>query len=136
MSISLNILTRPLFSRTHRADHGADQGADRCGLHSTLPGSVTGDPTPMPRVMAICPKAPPGAIQPVNEITGYVVWGVFILFGLALIIGLGAIVAGRIFSMPHASKVGVISLVVVFAAAVAYLVLPGMLDGILGNGCV
>ena len=85
---------------------------------------------------AICPKAPPGAVEPTNEITGYVVWAVIVLFGLALIIGLGAIVAGRIFSMPHASKVGVISLVVVFVAAVAYLVLPGMLDGILGKGCI
>jgi len=84
----------------------------------------------------ICPKAPPGAIEPTNEITGYIVWGVIILFSLALIIGLGAIVAGRIFSMPHASKVGVVSLVVVFVAAVAYLVLPGMLDGILGSGCI
>lgn len=86
--------------------------------------------------MAICPKAPPGAEAPVNEITGYVVWGVILLFGLSLIIGLGAIVAGRIFAMPHASKVGVISLVVVFASAVAYLVLPGMLDAILGTGCI
>lgn len=100
-------------------------------LHSGLVRLI-GTPTPM----AICPKAPPGATGPVNEITGYVVWGVIVLFSLSLIIGLGAIVAGRIFSMPHASKVGVISLVVVFVAAVAYLVLPGMLDGILGKGCI
>ena len=84
----------------------------------------------------VCPKAPPGAEGPTNEITSYVLWGVIILFGLALIIGIGAIIAGRIFSLPHASKVGVISLVVVFACAVAYLVLPGMLDSILGNGCI
>ena len=109
-------------------------------LASTLPASLasrltdwTGGPI---APQAICPKAPPGAVEPTNEITGYVVWGVIVLFGLALIIGLGAIVAGRIFSMPHASKVGVISLVVVFVAAVAYLVLPGMLDGILGKGCI
>lgn len=84
----------------------------------------------------VCPKAPPGAVGPTNEITGFVLWGVILLFGLALIIGIGAIIAGRIFSLPHASKVGVISLVVVFACAVAYLVLPGMLDSILGNGCI
>ena len=84
----------------------------------------------------VCPKAPPGAVGPTNEIISYVLWGVIILFGLALIIGIGAIIAGRIFSLPHASKVGVISLVVVFACAIAYLVLPGMLDGILGNGCI
>lgn len=84
----------------------------------------------------VCPKAPPGAQGPTDEITGYVLWGVRILFGIALIVGVGAVVGGRMFSMPHASKVGVISLVVVFAAALAYLVLPGMLDGFLGKGCV
>jgi hypothetical protein len=84
----------------------------------------------------VCPQAPPGAVGPTEEIISYVLWGVIILFGLALIIGIGAIIAGRIFSLPHASKVGVISLVVVFACAIAYLVLPGMLDGILGSGCI
>jgi len=84
----------------------------------------------------VCPKAPPGAAEPVNEITGYVLWGVIILFGLGVVIGIGAVIGGRIFSMPHASKVGVISIVVVFVAAVGYLVLPGMLNGILGQGCI
>lgn len=84
----------------------------------------------------VCPQAPPGAVGPTNEITGYVLWGVIILFGLGLIIGLGAIIAGRVFSMQHASKVGVISIVVVFMCAIAYLALPGMLNGILGQGCI
>ena len=84
----------------------------------------------------VCPKAPPGAEGPTNEITGYVLWGVIILFGLAIMIGIGAVIAGRMFALPHASKVGVISLVVVFGCAIAYLVLPGMLNGILGNGCI
>jgi hypothetical protein len=84
----------------------------------------------------VCPKAPPGAVGPTNEITGYVLWGVILLFGLGIIIGIGAVLAGRMFAMPHASKVGVISLVVVFGCAIAYLVLPGMLNGILGNGCI
>ncbi|RHW28293.1 hypothetical protein D0Z08_04770 [Nocardioides immobilis] len=84
----------------------------------------------------VCPKAPPGAVGPTNEITGYVLWGVIILFGLGIIIAIGAIIAGRVFSLPHASKVGVISVVVVFACAIAYLVLPGMLNGILGRGCI
>jgi hypothetical protein len=84
----------------------------------------------------VCPKAPPGAEGPTNEITGYVLWGVIALFGIAVIVAIGAIVAGRVFGMPHASKVGVISIVVVFVCAVAYLVLPGMVDGILGKGCI
>ena len=48
----------------------------------------------------------------------------------------GAIVAGRVFSMPHASKVGVISIVVVFLAAIGYMILPSMITGITGSGCV
>lgn len=85
---------------------------------------------------AICPKAPPGAVGPTNELTGYVLWGVGILFVIGLIVGLGAVVGGRVFAMPHASRAGVMGLVVVFVAAVAYLVLPSMLDGILGSGCI
>jgi hypothetical protein len=38
--------------------------------------------------------------------------------------------------MPHASKLGVISITVVFVAAIGYLVLPGMLNGVLGQGCI
>jgi hypothetical protein len=84
----------------------------------------------------VCPKAPPGAVAPTNEIEGYVLWGVGLLFGISVIVAIGAIIAGRVFGMPHASKVGVISVVVVFICAVAYLVLPGMVNGILGNGCI
>lgn len=84
----------------------------------------------------ICPKAPPGAVEPMNEITGYVLWGVGLLFVISIIIGIGAILAGRIFAMSHASKVGVVSLVVVFGCAVAFLALPSMLESILGNGCI
>ena len=85
---------------------------------------------------SVCPQAPPGAQAPTDQLTGYVLWGVLILFVMGLIIGLGAVVAGRVFSMPHASKAGVVGVVVVLIAAVAYLVLPSMLDGILGDGCV
>jgi hypothetical protein len=55
---------------------------------------------------------------------------------VGVITGVGAVVAGRVFAMPHASKVGVISIVVVFLAAIAYMVVPGMVSGITGSGCV
>lgn len=87
-------------------------------------------------VLAVCPKAPPGAQVPTDTITGYVLWGVGILFVVGIIIAIGAIIAGRVFAMPHASKVGVISVVVVFLAAIGYLVLPSMLSVLLGNGCI
>lgn len=86
--------------------------------------------------LQVCPVAPGDAQKYIDQITGYVLWGVGVLFLLAIIVGVGAIVAGRLFSMPHASRVGVISVVVVFVAAIAYLVLPGMLTGLLGVGCI
>ena len=44
--------------------------------------------------MQICPVAPPGAQQYADQITGYVLWAVIILFAVGVIIGIGAIVAG------------------------------------------
>lgn len=84
----------------------------------------------------ICPKAPPGAVGPANEITAYILWGVIAIMGLALLIGLGAVAGGRLFSMPHASKVGVVSIAVIFVAGIALLVLPGMFNAFIGNGCI
>ena len=84
----------------------------------------------------VCPRAPGNAQTYVDQITGYVLWGVGILFLIAVVIAIGAIVAGRLFSIPHASKVGVVSIVVVFIAAIGYLVLPGMLRALLGTGCI
>lgn len=84
----------------------------------------------------ICPVAPGNAQTYVDQITGYVLWGVGVLFVVAIVVAVGAIVAGRLFSMTHASRVGVISIVVVFLAAIAYLVLPGMLQSILNTGCI
>ena len=86
--------------------------------------------------LEVCPVAPGNAGQYVDQIAGHVLWGVGVLFILAIVVGVGAIVAGRLFSMPHASKVGIISVVVVFIAAIAYLTLPGMLTTLLGSGCI
>ena len=85
---------------------------------------------------AVCPVAPGNAQQYVDEITGYILWGVLVLFSVGVVIGIGAILAGRIFGMPHASKAGVVSIVVIFVAGIGYLVLPGMVNGFMGNGCI
>lgn len=87
-------------------------------------------------VAQVCPKAPPGAQTHVDAIMGYVLWGVGILFVLGIVIAIGAVVAGRMFGMPHASTTGVIGLVVVFIAVIGYLILPGILDTMMGSGCI
>ena len=65
-----------------------------------------------------------------------VLWGVGLLFILGVVVGIGAIVGGRAFSMPHASKAGVVGIVLVFAAIIGYLVLPGIVRAMTGSGCV
>lgn len=84
----------------------------------------------------ICPVAPPGAQQYADQLMGYVLWGVGILFVLGVIIGIGGAVAGRVFGMPHASKASVVGIVVVFVAVIGYLVLPGIVRAMTGSGCV
>lgn len=85
---------------------------------------------------AVCPVAPPGAQGHVDNIIGYVLWGVFALFGVGLIVSLGAIVGGRIFAMQHASKAGILGIAMIFAAGLAYLVLPPILKTMMGTGCI
>ena len=84
----------------------------------------------------ICPIAPPGAQQYADQLMGYVLWGVGILFTLGIVVGIGAVVGGRIFGMPHASKAGVVGLAMVFVAVIGYLILPGIVSAMTGNGCV
>ena len=90
----------------------------------------------IPVPLQVCPVAPPGAQAYVDQLTGYVLWGVLALFAVGVIIGIGAIVAGRVFQMPHASKAGIVSLCVLAVAAILYMVGPAILHGILGNGCI
>ena len=71
-------------------------------------------------VAQVCPQAPPGAQVHVDNILGYVLWGVGILFFLGVVIAVAAIAGGRMFGMPHASTGGIIGLVIVFVAVIAY----------------
>ena len=86
--------------------------------------------------LQVCPKAPPGAQKYADDVMGYVLWGVGIVFFLGLVIAIASLVAGRIVNMPHATKRGIVGLVLVIVAAIAYVVAPGIVDGILGNGCI
>lgn len=86
--------------------------------------------------LAVCPVAPPGAQQYADQLTGYVLWGVLALFVVGVVVSIGAIVAGRIFAMPHASKAGVVGLAVIFLAAIAYMIMPAIVSAVTGSGCV
>jgi len=43
----------------------------------------------------VCPKAPAGAQVFADQLTGYVLWGVLVLFVIGGVTGVGSIVAGR-----------------------------------------
>lgn len=93
-------------------------------------------PVPLLIPLKVCPVAPPGAQQYADQITGYVLWGVGILFIVGVVVAIGAIVAGRIFSMPHASKAGIVSIFVSMISGIAYMVVPSIVASILGSGCI
>ena len=101
-------------------------------LFSHLIGAVV----PLLVPMEVCPKAPPGAQKYADDVMGYVLWGVGIVFFLGLVIAIASLVAGRIVNMPHATKMGIVGIVMVIVGAIAYVVAPGIVNGILGNGCI
>ncbi len=103
---------------------------------STLTSHLLGTIVPLVIPLEVCPKAPPGAQKYADDVMGYVLWGVGIVFFLGLVISVAALVAGRIVNMPHATKLGIIGIVMVIVAAIAYVVAPGIVNGILGNGCI
>ena len=93
-------------------------------------------PVPLLVPLKICPIPPPGAQGIVDQVTGNVAWGVLSIFLLAGIVSVGAIAAGKLFRMSNASTFGVIGLCVVVLAAICYMLWPGTLDSIDGNGCI
>ena len=83
---------------------------------------------------AVCPEAPPGTQAFADDVTAWVKWGVLTLIGISAIVSLGAVLAGRIFSHPHASRYGAMGVAVVVMVAITYTVILIILDSINGSG--
>ena len=85
----------------------------------------------------VCPVAPEGAQPLVDQFLGWFAWFlVWIGFPASILASIGAILIGKLFSMPHVGKGGLIGIFVVMGAALLYLVVPGIMAGFLGDGCV
>ncbi|MGY1684945.1 hypothetical protein ACI8AK_05080 [Geodermatophilus sp. SYSU D00867] len=84
---------------------------------------------------AVCPEAPPGMQAFADDVTAWVKWGVLALIVISAVVSLGAILAGRIFSHPHASRYGAMGVAVVVLVAITYTVILVILDSITGSGC-
>ena len=91
---------------------------------------------PMLVPLKICPVAPTGVATYTDQISGMVLWSVLWLFGIAVLVSVGAILVGPATPAPHLSKGGIIGLAGVLVLAVVLMGGYGMLNGILGNGCV
>ncbi len=83
----------------------------------------------------VCPEAPPGTQDFMNDVTAWVKWGVLALIVLAALFSLGSILLGRIFSHPHASRFGSMGIAVTVIVAIIYTVILVILDSITGTGC-
>lgn len=86
-------------------------------------------------VAAVCPEAPPGTQAFMDDVTGWVKWGVLALIVIGAVVSLGSILVGRIFSHPQASRYGAMGIAVIVMVAILYTVILVILDSITGSGC-
>ncbi len=85
----------------------------------------------------VCPVAPAGAQALVDQFLGWFAWAlVWIAFPAGILAAVAAVLGGKVFSMPHVSKGGLIAVFVILGAALLYLVIPGILATFLGDGCI
>ena len=80
--------------------------------------------------------APPAGVEPyVKDILGWVKYGVIAIIIGAGFASVGAMIVGKLGSMGRAAQVGASGLFWSVLGAVAFVVIYGVLDGIVGNGC-
>ena len=86
-------------------------------------------------VSDVCAKAPTGVEGYVNDILGWVKYGV-----IAIIIGAGfassgALIVGKFGQMGRAAQIGASGLFWTVIGAIAFVTIYAILNGIVGNGC-
>lgn len=101
---------------------------------TTAVTALSGD-TPYRAIDDVCAKAPDGVAPYVNDVLGWLKYGV-----IAIIIGCGfaatgAMIIGKISSSGRAAQVGASGLFWTVIGAIAFVVIYGVLNGIVGNGC-
>ena len=80
--------------------------------------------------------APPAGVEPyVKDILGWVKYGVIAIIIGAGFASIGAMIVGKMGSMGRAAQVGASGIFWSVLGAVAFVVIYGVLNGIVGNGC-
>lgn len=83
----------------------------------------------------VCPAAPPGMQTYQDQVISWVKWGVIGLIIASALVSVGAIVIGKIFALPHASSRGAIGVAVAIIAAILFVTIVAIINGIVGSGC-
>lgn len=83
----------------------------------------------------VCARPPAGVERYVNEILSWVKYGVIAIILISGFASVGALVIGKLGSMGRAAQVGASGLIWTIGGAVAFVVIYGILNGIVGNGC-
>ena len=84
----------------------------------------------------LCPKAPTGVEPFVNDFQSWIQWGVLAIILMAAVAGAGMLVFGRVTGHPKGARLGLEVIMVVILGAVLYVIIPGIVTGITGKGCV
>lgn len=83
----------------------------------------------------VCAEAPKGVDPYVKDVLGWVKYGVMAIIIGAGFASTGAMVVGKIGSMGRAAQIGASGLFWSVLGAIAFVVIYGVLSGIVGNGC-
>lgn len=82
----------------------------------------------------VCAKAPTGIAQYTDLLLSWVKYGVAAMIIVGGFVSVGALIIGRLGSMSRAAQMGASGLIYSILAAVAYVTIYGILNGIVG-GC-
>jgi hypothetical protein len=83
----------------------------------------------------VCAQAPTGVKPYVNDILGWVKYGVIVLIIGAGFASVGMMVAGKISSSGRAAQIGASGMFWTVIGAIAFVCIYAILNGIVGNGC-
>ena len=100
-----------------------------------LAGDAMTGQTHIGAIEDVCAKAPTGDAPYVNEVLGWVKYGVLAIIIGAGFVSTGAMIVGKIGSMGRAAQIGAAGLFWTVIGAIAFVVIYGVLTGIVGNGC-
>ena len=83
----------------------------------------------------VCAQAPTGVAPYVNEVLGWVKYGVIATIIGAGFASTGALIVGKFGQMSRAAQVGASGLFWTVIGAIAFVTIYAILNGIVGNGC-